>query len=121
MDGNEGKAYPFIGVDTLLFSPDSQRVGYIASGDDKWFVVVDGKEGRRYGMVDSLTFSPDSQRVAYGIQTGEGWVVVVDGNEGRTYDDIITHEGGVVFDAPDKLHYLAVQGNKVILVVETIK
>ena len=120
IDGKEGKSYPSIGASTLLFSPDSQRVGYIAGEKDKWFVVVGGIEGRRYDMVDSLTFDPDNQRVAYGAQTDEGWVVIVDGTEGKSYDNIFTIGGGVDFDAHDKLHYLAIQGNNIISVEETI-
>lgn len=29
-------------------SPDSKRIAYVALIDNKWFVVLNGKEGRRY-------------------------------------------------------------------------
>lgn len=55
---------------SLIFSPDSQRVAYVAGpGNPKAalsamrFVVVDGEEGKHYSVLEphSLTFSPDSQ------------------------------------------------------------
>lgn len=46
VDGKEEKQYN--GVLALIFSPDSQRVAYMAELGDKQFVVVDGKEAREY-------------------------------------------------------------------------
>jgi hypothetical protein len=46
VDGKEEK--PYDGIDTLLFSPDSRRVAYMAAVGAKQFVVVDGNEGKPY-------------------------------------------------------------------------
>ena len=129
MDGKEGKQYD--DVYGLTFSPDSKRVAYWAKAGGKQFAVVDGKEGKQYdetGIVcyfdlfavvftHSFTFSPDSKRVAYVAKAGLKYLVVVDGKEGKLYDSILK----IVFDASDRLHYLASKGNTIYLVEETIK
>ncbi len=33
---------------TPIFSPDSKRLAYAVPEGNKWFVVVDGKEGKQY-------------------------------------------------------------------------
>ncbi len=71
--------------------------------------------------MDALVFSPESQLVAYGARANGKWLVIVNGNEGRSYDDIITIDGGIVFDASDRLHYLAILGNQVYLVEEHVQ
>ncbi|MGD9518817.1 MAG: alpha/beta fold hydrolase [Armatimonadota bacterium] len=75
----------------LRFSPDSQRVAYIAGdGPGKMFVVVDGKRERNPLKlikwwdegVSSLEFSPDSKHLAYVCQDDWGGaqeLLVIDG------------------------------------------
>ncbi len=50
--------------ESFKVSPDSKRVAYAAGVDDKWFVVVDGEEGKEYdGFVGGgriIFDSPDS-------------------------------------------------------------
>jgi hypothetical protein len=59
---------------------------------------------------ESFRVSPDSQRLAYAARIGEKRFVVADGQEGKQYDGIINLYGGrIVFDSPDRLHYLAVK------------
>jgi dipeptidyl aminopeptidase/acylaminoacyl peptidase len=111
--------------ESFKVSPDSRRVAYMAQEGNKQFVVVDGKEEKKYDGIGegTLIFSPDSRRVAYVAQEGNKWVVVVDGKEEKKYDGIVTLGGGrVIFDSPDSLHYLAIEkGNKIYLVEEAIK
>ncbi|MGQ9677260.1 MAG: alpha/beta fold hydrolase [Chloroflexota bacterium] len=74
----------------LLFSPDSQRVAYVAAeGLEKQFVVVDGKRDPHTfsciswwdEIVSSLAFSPDSKHLAYVAcpQNEPGYFLVIDG------------------------------------------
>jgi hypothetical protein len=44
VDGKEGKRYDNLGF--LVFSQDSSRIVYAAQETKKWFVVIDGKEGK---------------------------------------------------------------------------
>lgn len=61
--------------------------------DNKWFVVVNGREGELYDFIGNLTISPDGQRVAYAAQMNQNWFVVVDEEEQKPYDGI----GTIVF------------------------
>ena len=45
LDGEEGNQHDYIQADSLVFSPDSQRVAYVAEVGEKQFAVVDGIEG----------------------------------------------------------------------------
>lgn len=67
----------------LAFSPDGQRVAYIASDlPQGCFAMVDGKKGATYGYIKGLAFSPDGKRLAYfGSGQDDLWRLVVDGVE----------------------------------------
>ena len=117
--GGEGKEYEGIGGMSLKFSPHSERVAYAAKVGSKQFVVVDGKEQKQYDGVGLLTFSPQGNHIAYAAKRGDKWLVVIDGKEEKQYD--IVYRGGVVFDSPDSLHYLAQRGNSIYLVKKWIK
>jgi len=111
-------------------------------------VVVDGKEGVELGgtrsifvegeekpydiAARSLVFSPDSKRLAYVavaysrklrlIHSHRRSLVIVDGEEGRPYDTLLVPAGGggIVFDSPDQLRYMAQKGNGFYLVEERL-
>ena len=95
VDGQEWKHYDKIEKRSLVFSPDSQRVAYVA---------------RVWAWV--LGFIP----------VGERHVVVIDGQEGSKYDGIIpsAEKWGVIFDSPHQLHYIAHKGNEFYLVEERL-
>jgi Tol biopolymer transport system component len=123
-------------VEGPIFSPDGKKVAYVAKQENKYFVVVNGKEGKVYDEIildpPQLQFSPDSKKIVYiakkdcieskieyegkeyPIKTGCKEVVVVNGEEGKTYDDIET----LVF-SPDsqKLAYRAIKEKKFLMVV----
>ena len=115
MDGKEDKQYD--GGAGLLFSPDSQRVAYVAGVGERQFVVVDGKEGNQYDGGAGLLFSPDGQRVAYAAKAGKKWLVVVDGKEENQYDRI--GEGSPIFSpAGQRVAYVAGVVEKWVVVVD---
>ena len=92
IDGKrEGMIYD--AVESFHFSPDMQRVAYLAKVGAKQFLVVDGKKGNEYDFVfvpvmypkrdDEFysVFSPDSRRVVYTAVKEGKCVEVIDGAE----------------------------------------
>lgn len=103
------KARECTGASNIVFSPDSQRIAYVAAststlpsvspggfwGGQRCAVFVDGVEGKRYDGIGNITFSPDSKRLAYGAWasapaqgaagTVQVSVCVVDGVESKNY------------------------------------
>jgi len=76
LDNKKGENYDNIG--SITFSPDSQSLAYIAKKDDSYFVVINGKEGKKYPEIyDNLIFSADSKYVAYGVKIDNSlwWMV----------------------------------------------
>ena len=109
----------WMGGSFLKISPNSQRVAYAARVGTKQFVVVDGREERRYdGVLEgTLSFSPDSQRVAYVARVGAKQLVVVDGNEERHHDRILK---GTLNFSPDsqRVAYAVHDSTKRFVVVD---
>jgi hypothetical protein len=77
----EGKRYDYVYIP--IFSPGSQKVGYVArqEGDAtearRWFVVVDGKESKYHNVIGNPIFSSDSKYMSYGVHSErELWWVV---------------------------------------------
>lgn len=126
----EGKKYDSVGGDpdsleNPVFSPDSSkvafrtRVSYWYKGEvthkREEFIVVDGKEGKKYDFVGDPVFSPNSQKIAFWAvpefnlvtQRGESFIVI-NGKEGKKYDDFLRNP---VF-SPDssKVAYVVPQG-----------
>ena len=120
VDGKEGKKYDDLGSGTLIFSADGQRVAYGALEGDKAMVVVDDKEGDAYSAIGELAFSPDGNRVAAEVQVSDRWRVVVDGEGENTYDALL-RGGHITFGAADRLHWIAINGNEILLVTARIQ
>jgi hypothetical protein len=118
VDGIEGKAYERIGS-TIVFSPDSKHVAYIAQSAGKKFVVVmDGREEKPYDNIGngSLLFSPDSTHLAYGAQSGDKRFVVLDGKELKRYVGVGSRT--LIFSPDSKnFAYIAQTEKKQIVVV----
>jgi Tol biopolymer transport system component len=85
LDGERGRAYGAIGR-SLVFSPDSSRLAYVAVKGKKRVVVVDGKEQKEFDEIGTPVFSPDSGRLAYPAKRGQSRTVVVDGSVTAWYE-----------------------------------
>jgi Tol biopolymer transport system component len=72
----------------IRFSPDGNRVAYVAGRGKKFLVVVDGKEGAEYDRISVgvPSFSPDSRRISYFAERGGKTFAVVDGTESKPFD-----------------------------------
>ena len=112
LDGKDGRPYDGIGVEALVFSPDSRRLAYPAQRGTRWHVVLDGKEGEPFGGIGEIVFSPDSKHVAYLARRGGRWHVVRDGRVSASFHGIFRRTlvysadskrlGGVVMAGPGK-------------------
>lgn len=87
VDGRKQTEYRGIDDKSIIFSPDSAHLAYVAGSNSKNFVVFDGKESAEgFDASPSFWFSADGKHFAYaGYQTGNGQqprrVLVVDGKE----------------------------------------
>jgi len=132
VDGVEGPEFDEYGFD-IVFSPDSQRVAYVAKRGEKDVAVLDGDESAEHEFVGSYVFSPDSKRVAYEVQDGEKCHAVIDGIGGKEYDSSnLAEEGeeamwmssihGVTFSADSEhVAYCAMSGDKWVVVADGVE
>lgn len=133
VDGKKGKVYYDISRSSLIFSPDSKHLAYVAiyQGYEKgnsWCIVLDEVEGKWYHDIDelSLIFSPDSEHLAYVARLFTKYYIVIDGGRGVGYDEIIPIRGKMItFYSYDSLSYVVIylgrKGDKIYLVREALK
>jgi len=123
IDDIEQKRYD--GIANLIFSPNGNRVAYMAKLGDKRVVVIDGKDNKLYDdlVQSSIIFSADGKHVSYGAKSGDKWFMVLDGKEGISYDEsiMISKEASFSANSSNMLHYLGLKGSSLYLVEETIK
>jgi len=130
---NEKELGEYDGVTNLQFTSDNHLI-YVVQIGDKWAVVIDGKEGKKYDYIGSfqtgstyiLRFGnwipvPNSHQLVYMVKIGDKWTIVVDGKEGKLYDEIIDVEGRTIISDSSGFHYYARRGSKVFLVKEKIE
>jgi hypothetical protein len=122
MDGIEGNRYEKIKVDSLRSSPDCKHIAYAAM-NVRWFMVVDGKEGKGYDEIldDTPRFSQDGKHFVFVARSEDKWWIVIDGKEDTQYDAKVNIEGGsLVFDNPERFHYLFIRDQNIYSVNEKI-
>jgi Tol biopolymer transport system component len=73
---------------SVVFSPDSSRLAYLAHFGQMKRVFVDGKaeDVEMDFLVGGMVFSDDSKRLAHGGRRGNKFFLVVDGKKGADYD-----------------------------------
>lgn len=100
VDEAEGPLHESISFSSPVFSPDSQRLAYVAKEGDKSVMIVDGRKERAYDKIGMgrPVFSADSRHMGYIAQDGDRWLVVMDGVPGPMQDYI--PENSLVF-SPD--------------------
>lgn len=114
-DGQPGTEYDAVG--SVLLSPDSGRLAYVAAIGTRQFVVVDDRPGPGHVAVFDLKFSPDGRRVAYVAGSAKKQFVVVDGQAGPEFDGIA--QSSLNFSANSKrFGYVAGRDNKFLVVVD---
>jgi hypothetical protein len=113
-----GREYDEIAQDSLQFSPDGRRIGYIALLSGKWFVAIDDVVSEAYDKAAELLFSPDGKRVGYVVRQEQRWAVVIDGVLGAKYDIVFN----LAFSPNSQRYaYYAVRNEKCLLVVDGVE
>lgn len=123
LDGVRGKRYD--SVSSLMFSPDQERVAYVASEGGESFVVDGTNEGVRHGEgeIGTLRFTPDGDLFYSILQGTHGWRVFSNGALSEVYntDDPRTrlHPLQVTFStSPPRLAYVASRDQRQFMVVD---
>lgn len=84
VNNKEQKEYDLIFKNDLLFSSDSKNLAYVAKNGEKEFVVLNGKEGRKYDDIRYLRFFQDNKSIVHFARKGnEIWQVVEKINDFR--------------------------------------
>ena len=107
---------------SVLFSPDSSRLAYLAHAGQTKRVYVNGKaeDVEMDFLVGGMVFSEDSKRLAYGgRRLNESFIdkffLVVDGRKGADYDALgyfgFSHDG-------KHIAFTAKRGTKMVIVVD---
>ncbi len=78
--------YNEIVYDSIIFSPDSKRLVYIAKERDESFLILNGQRQNPYDEILYPIFSPDSDRLAYTVKKDDFWHLVIDKEEGDKLD-----------------------------------
>ncbi len=112
---NGKKAGPYKAVFPHVFSPNGERLAYVAKPWDspKWVAVIDGQPGPEYERIHSPIFSENSKRIAYQVETRNKQAVVVDGRLGDPEEHIFEFNGRTgVFFSPDGKRYAYTAADK---------
>ena len=77
------------------FSPDSQKIAFLAKFRGEEVLVLDGKKQNISGELKDLAlcFSPDSKQIAYVAKSGNDKFAVVNEKQEKPYADV----GSIIF------------------------
>jgi WD40-like Beta Propeller Repeat len=102
-------------VTPVRFSPDGQRLVYLARLEAQRFVVEGDTPHPRAERIDwdRLVFSPDSSVLAYPAYDGQHWRMVVNGDPGPAWERIATEP--VTAQQGPGVFYVAVKGGRYFL------
>lgn len=99
-------------------------------GREQEYIEIDGKAGIPFDEIlhHSLSFTPDGHHVIYAVKKENQSWIIVDETLAYSYDSIQPIPGILafpygwwyIFDAPDRLHYIATKGLAVYLVEEIL-
>jgi Tol biopolymer transport system component len=103
-------------VSKVRFSPDGQRMVYLARLEKERFVVEGDQPQPLAELIawDQLVFSPDSSALAYPAFDGRDWRMVVNGDPGEAWDRIAT--APITAQRGSGVFYVAVKHNRFHLI-----
>ena len=100
------------------FSPNGTHLAFFAASEEETVLMIDGREVRTPGAVGGFRFSHDSRYYVQVQVVEDGMMVLINGVPGSVYDRVWLLDEEE--DAPDRVRYIALQGDELILVEETL-
>lgn len=103
-------------------SSDDKHSAYIVEEDEWQFVVLDGKEQKKYASIYSLTFSSNGKHLAYVAKLAKEdkkdnkYIVVLDGVESEKYDEY--NNGNLTYSPISKITFSS-DGNHLAYTVQS--
>jgi len=107
----------------LVYSSANAFPAYAAKDGDKWFAVINGKEGPPFDMVVTPMFSPDGKKLVYRARKGEKrFIVIADvrGGEHRPHAEVDMVFPTVFTNDGKSVAYGIKDGNKLVWKAEKL-
>ena len=119
-DGKTGALFDAIKRDSLIFSPDGERLAYQATKGKQQFIIVDESVSTGYDKVlnGSFAFSPNGKRYAYAAQKKNKWLAVVDGELSPPYRRIVPYSLQFSPDGKRVAYVARTTGSKHVMVID---
>lgn len=120
VDQEKGELYEAIGDGNHLFSPDGSRYAYAGLRDNRWHVVIDGKEKHTFDLIRSINFSPDGKHYSCVGTRGEYEHIAIDGVETKGFRRV--NFGRVLFSPNGKrTAYISVHDSHVTPIIDGVE
>lgn len=119
-DGTPSEPYDYVEGRELVFSPDGQRIAWLARRGTDTLVALDGRAGPPVRAARALTFSPNSQRFAYLATERTGDEVrafaVLDGQRGPAFDQLSAQPFRFSPDSRSVAYHVTQDGRPLLIV-----
>lgn len=105
----QSTAYERINCESLRFSSDGTHFAFVASIDNCWHLILDGKPSAPHDEIGTPVFSPDSKHLAYRLRDGKEWRMIIDD---RPASRPLVAVSDPLFITDSEVTYLAGEGNQ---------
>ena len=85
---NGKRHQPYSRIFSLIFSPNSQHLAYIAIKDQQMVMVLNGQEQEPHDQYGLPTFAPNSKKLAFSFREDKNFHVVVNSDKGPAFERI---------------------------------
>lgn len=96
VDNQEKGSFNFLRY--LTFSPDGAYFAFMTSTEKgKYYIKVNGEDGKEYDAIAKPIFSPDNQHLAYAAKEGNKILIILDGEIKKEFEsaELLTGESGL--------------------------
>ncbi|MBN1595169.1 PD40 domain-containing protein [candidate division FCPU426 bacterium] len=125
---NGQESPPYQNVDGIVFGPKDEDLAYMALAGGDLHLMVNGTSKNmkcdNY-LKGTPVFTPDGRQVVCGLEKKGKWYVATVNKKGKPFDEILIYDEPdvalpsyttLIFDSPNRFHFLGKRGNRVYLV-----